>query len=171
MKPINATDLNKAYQIFLFNFLGLVGLSLVALYFYFAAVQAEFEILTDKVKSTEQLMSKRRNINNYFQKIYLNFNQLSRYTSSNEDMNNQVILLDDIKMSNSKIEELIKGEDEQRSSFQLYQKMTKDIVLMASIQDSLSSTRFQIENLRAQLNSCATTNKNAIRKITNARFR
>lgn len=172
MKPINAQELTKSYWHFIISFVLLTGTALFSVYLFFAASTFEYKLLEDRVKETDQLLSKRREINTGFDVILLRFKQLSKYTSMNsEEMNNQAILLSDIQKSNFSIKEVIKKEKSTAPSFLLYKKMSDDVVQMAGIQDSLFTTRFQIENLRAQLESCVHTNQSAAARLRAGRFR
>jgi DNA repair ATPase RecN len=172
MKPINAQELSKSYRLFVLNFIMLTAFTLVCIYFFFAASRYEYAILEDKVKQTDQLLLKRKEINTSFDMILYKFKELSRYTSINsEELNNQAILLEDIQNNNFKIKELIKKQQSAASSFLLYKKMSDDVTQMASIEDSLFNTRFQIENVRTQLESCLHTNQSAADKLRAGRFR
>ena len=172
MKPINAQELTKSYMHFIISFVLLISTALLCVYLFFAASTYEYKILEDKVKQTEQLLSKRREINTRFDIILLRFKELSKYTSINsEEMNNQAILLGDIQNSNSKIKDILKKEQSAASSFLLYKKMSDDVAQMAATQDSLFTTRFQIENIRTQLESCLHTNQSAADRLRAGRFR
>jgi len=172
MKPINAQELNKSYVHFILNFVLLISSALLCVYLFFAASTFEYKILEDKVKQNQLLLSKRKEINTRFDVILMRFNQLSKYTSINsEEMNNQAILLGDIQNSNFKIKEIIKKEQSGASSFLLYKKMSDDVVQMAGIQDSLFNTRFQIENIRTQMETCVHTNQAAANRLRAGRFR
>lgn len=171
MKPINAQELNKSYRLFILNFISVTIFAVICVYLFFAASRFEYELLEKEVKQTEQLLSKRKDINTKFDMILLRFKQLSKYTSINsEEMNNQAIMLEDIQNTNFKIKDIIKKEKTTVSSFLLYKKMTEDISQMAGIQDSLFTTRFQIENVKTQLDACFQTNNNAAKKIRGGRF-
>lgn len=172
MKPINAQELTKSYRLFILNFILLTSFALICIYLFFAASKFEYQILEDKVKQTDQLLSKRKEINTRFDMILLKFKELSRYTSINsEELNNQAILLEDIQNNNFKIKEIIKQQQSGTSSFLLYKKMSDDVTQMAGIEDSLFTTRFQIENIRTQLESCLHTNQSAADKLRAGRFR
>lgn len=172
MKPINAQELTKSYRLFILNFILLTSFALICIYLFFAASKYEYQILEDKVKQTDQLLSKRKEINTRFDMILLKFKELSRYTSINsEELNNQAILLEDIQNNNFKIKEIIKQQQSGTSSFLLYKKMSDDVTQMAGIEDSLFTTRFQIENIRTQLESCLHTNQSAADKLRAGRFR
>jgi hypothetical protein len=172
MKPINAEELRRSYLHFAVSFALLTSMALVCVYFFFASSTYEYQLLEDKVRETNELLSKRREINTRFDLIILRFKQLSKYTVFNsEEMNNQSILLSDIQGSNAKIRTLIKNEQSSAPSFLLYQKMSDDVVQMAATQDSLYSTRFQIENIRIQLESCKQTNQSAANRLRAGRFR
>jgi len=166
MKPINAQELRKSYQLFILNFSILIAFAILSIFLFFTASKYEYDILVKAVKQTDQLLAKRKEINTNFDVILMRFKQLSKYTAINsEEMNNQAILLEDIQNANFRIKDLIKKESSTESSFLLYKKMTEDVAQMAGIQDSLFSTKFQIENIRAQWESCNKTNKTAIQKI------
>lgn len=172
MKPINAQELTKSYVHFTINFVLLTLSAIFCVYLFFAASTFEYKLLEDKVKKNEQLLAKRREINTRFDVILMRFSQLSKYTSINsEEMNNQAILLGDIQNSNFKIKEIISKEQSAASSFQLYRKMSDDVAMMAGIQDSLFTTRFQIENIRTQMESCVHTNQSAATRLRAGRFR
>ncbi|MBB5637646.1 ABC-type sugar transport system permease subunit [Pedobacter cryoconitis] len=171
MKPINAQELNKSYRLFILNFIFLTIFAVLCVYLFFAASRFEYQLLEKEVKQTDQLLAKRKDINTKFDMILLRFKQLSKYTSINsEEMNNQAIMLEDIQNTNFKIKEVIKKEKSAVSSFLLYKKMTDDVSQMAAIQDSLFTTRFQIDNLKTQLDNCFKTNSNAAKKIRGGRF-
>lgn len=171
MKPINAQELSKSYRIFVLNFVVLVAFAIICVYLFFAASRYEYEILEHEVKQTDQLLSRRREINLNFDIILDRFKQLSKYTPINsQERNNQAILLEDIQNTNYKIKEIIKKQEINTSSFLLYKKMTDDVAQLAGIQDSLFSTKFQIENLRVQLESCLRTNQSAVNKLKGGRF-
>ncbi|PYF75491.1 type VI secretion system TssO [Pedobacter nutrimenti] len=171
MKPINAKELSRSYWLFVLNFMMLTAAAIFSIYLFFAASKHEYRLLEKEVKQTDQLLSKRREINDKFDVILLRFSQLSKYTSFNsEEMNNQAILLEDIQNANFKIKDLVKKESSETGSFLLYKKMTDDVAKMAGIQDSLFNTRFQIENVRTQLQSCLKTNQTAVGKLKAGRF-
>lgn len=172
MKPINAQELSKSYLQFIISFFLLISTALLCIYFFFAASTFEYKILEEKVKQTELLLTKRKEINSRFDMILLRFKQLSKYTSFNaEELNNQAILLGDIQDNNTKIRDIILKEQSAASSFLLYKKMSDDVAQMAGTQDSLFTTRFQIENIKVQLESCLHTNQSAADRLRAGRFR
>ncbi|WP_158799322.1 hypothetical protein [Pedobacter sp. L105] len=172
MKPINAQELTRSYQLFILNFVLLISFALICVYLFFIASKYEYQILEDKVKKTDQLLSKRKEINTRFDMILLKFNELSKYSSINsEELNNQAILLEDIQNNNFKIKEILKNQQPATSSFLLYKKMSDDVTQMAGIEDSLFTTKFQIENIRTQLESCLHTNQSAADKLRAGKFR
>ncbi len=119
-----------------------------------------------KVKESERLMSIRSDINADFDLIMLRMQQLTDYTKMNaNELNNQSLLLDDIQKANQKIRGRIMQNKNKLASFDLYQKMSDDIAVAASIKDSLFTSRFQIESLRSQLNSCNKTNRSAANRL------
>lgn len=171
MKPINAQELSRSYRIFIVNFITLSAFTIFCIYLFFVSSKYEYKLLEKEVKQTDQLLLKRKEINMQFDMIILRFKQLSKYTSINsEEMNNQAILLEDIQNANFKIKDIIRKQQQSTGSFLLYKKMTDDVAQMAAIQDSLFTTRFQIENVRTQLESCLQTNRNASQRLSRGRF-
>lgn len=171
MKPINAIELKRAYQLFSLNFIILLACSLICLCLFFSARNYEYHLLEQQADQSTQLLSKRKDINTQLDLILLRFNQLSKFNSiTSEEMDNQVNMLEDIQNANAKIKDIIKDQQSNASSFLLYKKMTDDVEQMAGIQDSLSNTRFQIESIKAQLESCVKTSRSAENKLSNGNF-
>lgn len=172
MKPINAKELNKSYKVFSLNFVALSAFSILCVYLFFASQQYDYNLLADNVSQSQQLLAKRKEINTQFDLILLRFNQLSRFTSANsEEMNNQSAMIEDIQNANFKIKDIIKQQQSTASSFLLYKKMTDDVAQMAGIQDSLFTTRFQIESTKTQLESCLKVNHSASAALSGGLFK
>ncbi|SEB17756.1 type VI secretion system TssO [Pedobacter hartonius] len=172
MKPINAKELNKSYRVFSLNFLALAAFSILCVYFFFASTQYDYDLLSDNMKKSRQLLARRREINTQFDLILLRFKQLSRFTSTNsEEMNNQSVMIDEIQNANFKIKETIKQQQSTAGSFLLYKKMTDDVAQMAGIQDSLFTTRFRIESTKTQLESCLQVNHSASAALSGQLFK
>lgn len=166
MKPINAQELSRSYRVFVVNFILLSSFTILCIFLFFVSSKYEYRLLENEVKQTDQLLLKRKEINTQFDIIIFRFKQLSKYTTINsEEMNNQAILLEDIQNSNLKIKDIIKKQQNNANSFLLYKKMTDDVAQMAAIQDSLFTTRFQIENVKDQMDQCIKTNLKISDKI------
>lgn len=171
MRPINDRELKKAYITFGINFLVLGLFSLLCLYFFFATQRHEYRLLQHEVDDAEQLLSKRKDINTQFDLMQQRFNELSRFSSINpEEMDNQAIMLADIQASIFKIRDLLK-QHKNTPSFALYQQMADNASQMAGIQDSLFTTRFQLESVKSQLDACLRLNKSAQDKLSLGIFR
>jgi hypothetical protein len=166
MKPVNNSDLRSAYLTFILYFITLLAFSVIAVYLFFVTSNQEVAILNQKVKASDKLIAIRADINNNFDVILQRMQQLSQYTKMNsEELNNQNILLNDIQESNLKIQAKLQQNPIHLKSFDLYKKLSDNISTAAPIKDSLFTTRFQIESLRSQLESCNRTNTNAVNKI------
>jgi hypothetical protein len=166
MKPVNSNDLRNAYLRFILYFVGLIAFSILTLYFFFLTSNREVAMLNEKVKESDNLIAVRSDINNNFDIILQRMQQLSQYTKMNaEEMNNQTLLLNDIQESNLKIQEKLQQNPVALKSFELYKKLSDNISTAANVKDSLYTTRFQIESLRSQLESCNRTNRSAVNKI------
>ncbi|HMG10259.1 MAG TPA: hypothetical protein VK609_17210 [Mucilaginibacter sp.] len=166
MKPINNTDLNRAYRKFIMYLVTLLGFAIIIVYFFFATSGRELVLLNARAKKTDQLIALRNDINNDFELILLRMQQLSQYAKMNsQELNNQTLLLNDIQESNQHIQERLQSNPYPLKSFELYKKLSNDIETIASIKDSLFTTRFQIESLRSQLESCSRVNKTTINQL------
>lgn len=172
MKPINEKELKRSYIIFGANFLALATFALLCLYFFFATQHYEYRLLQHEVDETDQLLSRRKDINTQFDLMLSRFNDLSRFSSIDaQEVDNQAIMLADIQNSIFRIKSLLKEEHADAPSFQLYQKLADDASQMAGIQDSLFSTRFQLESVKSQLDACLKVNKSAGDKLSLGVFR
>jgi hypothetical protein len=166
MKPVNSSDLRNAYVRFILYFVALVAFSILVLYFFFVTSNREVTMLNERVKQSDNLIAVRSDINNNFDIILQRMQQLSQYTKMNaEEMNNQTLLLNDIQESNLKIQDKLHQNPVGLKSFELYKKLSDNISTAANVKDSLYTTRFQIESLRSQLESCNRTNRSAVNRI------
>lgn len=166
MKPVNSSDLRNAYIRFILYFITLLVFSIFAVYFFFLTSNREVVLLNERVKESDNLIAVRSDINNNFEIILQRMQQLSQYTRMNsEELNNQTILLNDIQESNLGIQAKLQQNPAALKSFELYKKLSDNVSTAANIKDSLFTTRFQIESLRSQLESCNRTNRSAINKI------
>ncbi|WP_345949718.1 MULTISPECIES: hypothetical protein [unclassified Mucilaginibacter] len=170
MKPVNSRDLKRAYLAFTAYFLLLLFFSIASVYLFFLTSDREVAQLNERVKQSEKLISIRNNINNNFDIIIMRMAQLSQYTKVNSvELNNENLLLNDIQESNLKIQAALQQNSLPLKSFELYKKMSDNISTVATIKDSLFTTRFQIESARLQLQSCNRTNNSAVNKLKNFR--
>jgi biopolymer transport protein ExbB/TolQ len=166
MKPVNNRDLRNAYIRFILYFIILLVFSVLALYLFFLTSNREVAMLNERVKESDKLIAVRSDINNNFDIILQRMQQLSQYTNMNaEEMNNQTLLLNDIQECNLKIQDKLQQNPVNLKSFELYKKLSDNISTAANIKDSLYTTRFQIESLRSQLESCNRTNRSAANRI------
>jgi hypothetical protein len=166
MKPVNNIELRSAYIKFIFYFFILIACSVVAVYFFFLTSTREVAILDDRAKESDRLVAVRNDINANFDIILQRMQQLSQYTKMNADeLNNQNLLLNDIQESNLKIQAKLQQNPMPLKSFDLYKKLSDNISTAANVKDSLFTTRYQIESLRSQLESCNRTNTTAVNKI------
>jgi hypothetical protein len=166
MKPINSRDIFRAYRNFLLLFTLLLIFTITGVYFFFITANQEMVLLSKKVKESDRLVAVRSDINNDFEKIMHQMQELSDYTNmSSAEINNQTLLLNDIQEANQRIQNKLQHSEFSLKSFQLYQKLSNNINTAATIKDSLFTTRFMIESSRQQLKSCNTTNESAISRL------
>lgn len=166
MKPVNNYELRNAYIRFILYFMLLLAFSIVGVYFFFLTSTREVALLNDRAKESDRLIAVRNDINTNFDLILQRMQQLSQYTKMNADeLNNQNLLLNDIQESNLRIQAKLQQNPMPLKSFELYKKLSDNISTAANVKDSLFTTRYQIESLRSQLESCNKTNTNAVNKI------
>ncbi|HMI60697.1 MAG TPA: hypothetical protein VK518_07315 [Puia sp.] len=172
MKPINTKELKRSYLLFAVNFIALAAFSIFCLYLFFAAQDYENKLLQNDADQADRLLSKRKDINTQFDRILSRFNDLSQFSSINsEEMDNQAIMLEDIQKEIVNVKDLLKQQQQASASFLLYKKMTDDVTQMAGIQDSLFNSRFQLESIKTQLESCLRINHSAENKLSFGIFR
>ncbi|TDO24919.1 hypothetical protein [Pedobacter duraquae] len=166
MKPINAFEIKKSQRLFILNFILLSIFSVFCVSLFFMASDREYFLLEKKVKETEKLSLLRKEINTNFDLILLRFNELSKYHEYNPDeQSKQAIILADIQDANYRVKELIAKQPAASQSFELYEKLNKNVGVMASLQDSLYDSRYSIQNYKEQLAECQRINKAAITRI------
>jgi hypothetical protein len=172
MKPVNAIELKRSYIIFGVSFIVLAAFSILCLFLFFGAQRYERQLLLQRAERADQLLAKRRDINTQFDLIISRLNDLSRFTQINpEEMDNQAIMLQNVQDAVFRVNEILKQQQLQTPSFRLYQKMADDVSQMAGIQDSLFTTRFQLESMKAQLDACLRVNRSAGDKLSLGLFR
>jgi hypothetical protein len=166
MKPINSSDLRNAYLKFISYFITLLLFSVIGIYFFFLTTGKEVAILNERVKESDRLIAIRTDINSNFDFILMRMQQLSQYTKMNSaELNNQNLLLNDIQESNLRIQAKLQQNTIPLKSFDMYKKLSDNVSTVATIKDSLFTTRFQIESARSQLESCNRTNNSVVSRI------
>ncbi len=172
MKPVNEKELKRSYIVFGGSFIALAAFSIMCLSLFFGTQRYERQLLQQRADLADRLLVKRKDINTQFDVIVSRLNDLSRFTQINpEEMDNQAIMLQNVQDAVFKVNEMLKQEQLHTPSFQLYQKMADDVSQMAGIQDSLFSTRFQLESMKAQLDACLRVNRSAGDKLSLGLFR
>lgn len=172
MQAINAEEIKKSMIFFIFQFVLFTLFSVFTIYLYFLAEDKEYHLLDQKVKETEELSAIRKDINYNLDFILLRFHELSAYKNYNADaFSKQDILIEDILTANQKIKDLVKTYPYTTSSFVIYDKLNTNISKMASLKDSLFSSRYAIESYKTQISDCISKNNTAINKIRKGKFR
>lgn len=166
MKPVNDRDLKRAYITFMLYFITLLLFSVLMVFFYFVTSNHEVSVLNDRIKESEKLIAVRNDINYNFDIILQRMQKLTEFNKMDPDaMNNESLLLNDIQDANQKIQASLQNNPVPLKSFALYKKLSDDISIAATIKDSLFTTRFQIESLRSQLQSCNKVNTAAANQL------
>lgn len=171
MKPINVRELNKAYFKFVVHFVSLILFVLICIACFFITSRYEMNLLTQQSRQYEKMGYYREEVTHHFDDALVKFKTLTQYVNADaQELSNQALLINNIQSDNNKVRGLL---DERKADVTLllapsqdfYEKMTRNVVILASIKDSLSQTRYQMESLREQLERCSKASKDAMDKI------
>lgn len=168
MKPINLRELNKAYFSFIIHFVVLILVVLVCVACFFFTNRHELKLLAGQSRAYDQLAYYREEVTSRFDHMLVKLKALTQYVNADaQELSNQALLINGVQADNNKVRGLL---DERKDldvipSYELYGKMTRNVMVLASLKDSLSQTRFQMESLREQLNACDKSTQAAMKKL------
>lgn len=168
MKPINLHELNRAYFNFIIHFVILILFVLIGVACFFFTSRHELQLLGEQSRSYDQLAYYREEVTNRFDHMLVKFRSLTQYVNADaQELSNQALLINGVQADNNRVRGLL---DERRQleivpSYELYGKMTRNVMVLASLKDSLSQTRFQMESLREQLEACDNSTRKAMKKL------
>jgi hypothetical protein len=168
MKPINQLELNKAYVNFIVHFVALVLFVLVCISCFFITNRHEMKLLTAQSRAYEKLTYDREEVVQRFDHLLLKFQRLGQYVAADaQELSNQSLLITGVHTDNNKVKGLLSMRKitDEHPSFELYGTMTRNVMVLASLKDSLSQTRFQMESLRDQLDGCAKSTRDAVKRL------
>jgi hypothetical protein len=169
MKPVNTRELRNAYLGFVAHFCWLLILIILCTVSYFATSRREMELLSKRAREYDQIKYNREEISGRFDNVLWRLRALTQYVKADpEEYSNQAVLMNAVQAGDQGIRGMLDDEadsldDPARS---LYRRMSGHVVLLSTLEDSLSQTRFQIESLREQLNACSTANQAAARTLS-----
>ncbi|HEY0273781.1 MAG TPA: hypothetical protein VGC22_11390 [Chitinophaga sp.] len=171
MKPINVRELNQAYLRFVLHFVSLILFVLICIACFFVTSRYEMNLLSQEARQYEKLGYYREEVTHHFDDALVKFKALTQYVNADaQELSNQALLINSIQTDNNKIRGLL---DERKAdpslapapSQDLYEKMTRNVIILASIKDSLSQTRYQSASLRDQLEACSKASHDVIEQI------
>ncbi|WP_291911123.1 type VI secretion system TssO [Chitinophaga sp. CB10] len=168
MKPINLQELNRSYFKFIIHFVILILFVLMGVACFFFTGRHELRLLGEQSRTYDQLTYYREEVTSRFDNVLLKLRSLSQYVNADaQELSNQALLINGVQSDNNRVRGLL---DERRQltvapSYELYGKMTRNVMVLASLKDSLSQTRFQMESLREQLEACDHSTKKAMKKL------
>mgnify|MGYP003424316334 FL=1 len=174
MKPLNSKEIYLSFFVFLLYFSLLLCFTLGGVYFYFLASFKEYSLLKKKSDDIESLMANRLGIIADFTLINQRFTDLGEQNSGHANQIAQRRILQmEIANSSSAIQKrmLRLGAQEDRPSLRLYERLNTDVKAIAKLQDSLFTTKNQIESKRLQLSNCLESNKKAVDNFRKVNFR
>lgn len=168
MKPINLHELNRAYLKFVLHFVSLILFVLICVACFFTTGRFEMNLLTQQSRQYEKMGYYREEVTHHFDDALVKFNALTQYVNADaQELSNQALLINGIQSDNNKVRGLLEERKADpnlapTASQDFYEKMTRNVVILASIKDSLSQTRYQSASLREQLDACGRTSHKAI---------
>ncbi|MBV7529401.1 hypothetical protein [Chitinophaga sp. sic0106] len=168
MKPINLHELNRSYFKFIIHFVILILFVLIGVASFFFTGRHELQLLGEQSRTYDQVAYYRDEVNSRFDNVLLKFRSLAQYVNADaQELSNQALLINGVQSDNNRVRGLL---DERKEltvvpSYELYGKMTRNVMILASLKDSLSQTRFQMESLREQLEDCDHSTKKAMKKL------
>lgn len=169
MRPINIRELKGAYIGFMAHFLWLLILIILCTVSYFATSRREMELLSKRAREYDQIKYNREEISGRFDNVLWRLRSLTQYVKADpEEYSNQAVLLNAVQAGDQGIRGMLDGESDSLDdpARYLYRRMSGHVVLLTTMEDSLSQTRFQIESLREQLNACSAANQAAARSLS-----
>lgn len=168
MKPINTHELNKAYLGFVLHFFWLLVIIILVIIGYFVTNRQELQLLSYRARQYDQLRYTREEMTGQFDMILQRMRSLSQYVKADpEEYSNQEVLMNAVEAGTQRIKGALEGQGNGLGgpATELYRKMTGHITLLSTMKDSLAQTRFEIESLRAQLDACGKTNRDAAKDL------
>jgi hypothetical protein len=167
MKPVNQYELNKGYFNFIIHFVVLVLLAVLCTAGFFLASKQELKLLSAQAGRYDRQAYQREELTARFDQVLFRLRALSRYVNADaRELSNQALLINGVQAENNRVRGLLEaGRNEPAPGYELYGKMTRQVVALASLKDSLSQTRFSTESLRQQLDACGQNNKQAIKRL------
>jgi hypothetical protein len=169
MKPVNTRELKNAYLSFLTHFLWLLSIIILCTVSYFATTRREMELLSKRAREYDQIKYNREVITGRFDDVLWRLRALTQYVKADPTAySNQAVLMNDVQAGDERIRGMLEEEGDSLAdpATDLYRRMSGHVVLLTTLKDSLSQTRFQIESLREQLKACSTTNQAAARTLS-----
>ena len=167
MKPVNQYELNKGYFNFIIHFVVLVLLAVLCTAGFFLSSKQELKLLSAQAGRYDRQAYQREELTARFDQVLSRLRALSRYVNADaRELSNQALLISGVQSENNRVRGLLEASrDEPAPGYELYGKMTRQVVALAGLKDSLSQTRFSTESLRQQLDACGLAAKKAIKKL------
>lgn len=167
MKPVNQPELNRGYFHFIIHFVVLVLFVIMCTAGFFITSRQELKLLSAQAHRYDQQAYQREELTARFDQVLHKLRALSQYVNADaRELSNQALLINGVQVENNRVRGLLEaGRGEPAPGHELYGKMTRQVVALASLKDSLSQTRFSTESLRQQLDACGLATKNAIKKL------
>ena len=167
MKPVNQHELNKGYFNFIIHFVVLILFVVACAACFFITTRQELKLLSAQARMYDQQAYQREELTARFDQVLHKLRALSQYVNADaRELSNQALLINGMQVENNRVRGLLEANHEEPSpGYELYGKMTRQVVVLASLKDSLSQTRFSTESLRQQLDACGAATKSAIKKL------
>lgn len=166
MKPLNIITLKSSYKNFVIHFSLLILFSIICVFFYYQTKNADFILINKRLELVNKNEEARKGVDAELQVVRAKLTSISRAHFTNfEDLDNQYITLALVKEKVNKIGELIENMDTKTLRYGMYKRLSGDLTPMIVTQDSLFTTRFEIQSIKEQLDACLRTYNTAKSKL------
>jgi hypothetical protein len=158
MKPLNIITLKSSYMSFLTHFSLLILFTIICIFFYYQAKNVDFLLINKRLELINKQEEARKEVDAELLMIRAKLASISRTHSTDyDDLDNQYVALALVKEKSSKISKLLGNMDTNTLRYGMYQRLSEDLTPMVVMQDSLFTTRFEIQSIKDQLDVCLRT--------------
>lgn len=167
MKPINQHELNKAYFHFIAHFVALLLFVVACVSCFFMVNRRELKLLTAQNRRYDEVAYQREEVVTRFDQVLFKLRALSQYVSADaRELSNQAVLINGVLSENNRVRGLLEtSRPAGLPAGELYAGMTRHVIVLAGLKDSLSQTRFSSESLRQQLDACSRATRKAVNNL------
>lgn len=161
MKPLNSSEINKAFAFFALHFTLLLAFCLLCVYTYFSTAESEGAILVKQINKYDQILAQHQQLADQTSEIYNNMRLLNSDRVSNSLELQRLISNEKEKLN--KI--MFSAEKDKRDNFIVYDNLSKKLNTLLSLKDSIRLVSIDEDLLRSDLMTCINDNQQFKKKL------